>query len=124
MSGGEDDDYLAGDSGNDTLFGESGEDTLEGGDGQDVLQGGAGNDKLVGGSGQDTFVFGTDDGRDRITDFESGDKILLEDFASHSDDLLVAYRDGGTVIDYCGTTIIVQGVTLSEDDIRGMQKNS
>lgn len=85
-------------SGNDTIDALDGDDTLIGGYGSDTLYGGNGNDvlggniadvdyagdRLYGGAGDDTFSFyhpgaSLDAGgkRDRIMDFESGDKIDL-----------------------------------------------
>ncbi len=64
------DNRLYGLGGNDKLFGDLGNDWLDGGKNNDVLTGGAGND---------TFFFdnlGTS-GVDRITDFGSGDRLLL-----------------------------------------------
>ena len=43
-----------------------------------VLEGAGGDDRLEGGSGDDVFVFGPGHGHDRITDFSSGDVILIE----------------------------------------------
>lgn len=65
-------DMLSGGSGNDTLVGENQADTL---------YGGAGNDLLSGGEGGDQFVFDValaTGGIDEITDFGSGDVIVLD----------------------------------------------
>ena len=86
LDGGREDDRLYGGDGMDELMGGSGDDMLDGGSGDDMLMGGADDDMLTGGLGNDTFKFGTNDGNDTITDFESvrdfstggsADKIML-----------------------------------------------
>lgn len=70
---------LVGMRGNDKLYGLAGNDVLDGGTGTDWLEGGVGNDTLSGGLGDDSFFFdnkGTS-GKDRITDFGTGDRLLL-----------------------------------------------
>lgn len=92
------DDLLIGRAGNDTLLGGDGNDNLQGFSGDDILNGGAGEDvligtnilqtadidTLIGGAGNDSFVLGDltatfyqRSGYARITDFETGDKILV-----------------------------------------------
>jgi hypothetical protein len=82
---------LDGRSGNDTIDGGAGADSLLGRDGNDVLVGGSGADRLSGGAGRDTLTGGADadvfvfdrtsdinpTAPDRITDWQSGDKIDL-----------------------------------------------
>ena len=75
-------DLLNGGSGDDNLDGGRGADTLNGGDGSDYLYGRLGADVLTGGSGSDLFVYSEIAhssgryGKDRITDFVSGeDKV-------------------------------------------------
>ncbi|QYK41531.1 MAG: S8 family serine peptidase [Paracoccaceae bacterium] len=85
LLGGAGDDRLWGGGGNDVLSGGDGDDRLNGGDGDDRLIGGAGRDILTGGAGADVFVFRPGDAppdgmRDRITDFDAGDRILFEGF--------------------------------------------
>jgi VCBS repeat-containing protein len=104
------DDLLFGGSGRDQLYGGNGADRLDGGTGNDRLAGGQGNDLLTGGAGNDIFVFGKSGGADRITDFQAGDKILLEDgvsVKSHSfadvngdgvDDLVVQLSSGSVTL--------------------------
>lgn len=81
-------DMLYGGAGNDTLLGGYGQDHLSGGTGRDVLfglggddtlEGGAGFDRLTGGNGDDAFVFRAGFGRDRVNDFQAGDKVVLAD---------------------------------------------
>lgn len=59
LEGGSQDDYLVGGSGSDTLNGDQGNDVLLGGSGNDSLNGGPGDDILVGGTGNDTLNGGT-----------------------------------------------------------------
>ncbi|CAM5303654.1 calcium-binding protein [Thauera mechernichensis] len=77
---------LYGGAGHDLLLGGDGDDVLNGGDGDDYLIGGLGSDTLTGGAGADTFVFVGRDGLDGsgnvITDFEEGDRILIDGFAT------------------------------------------
>jgi len=85
---------LVGSSFNDTLTGDAQSNQIVGGAGNDVIRGGTGSDTLSGGAGNDRFVFGTPAeaglglpgvggtgfgsmGRDRITDFQLGDRIDL-----------------------------------------------
>jgi len=86
--------HLVGSSFNDTLTGDAQSNQIAGGAGNDVIRGGMGADSLSGGAGNDRFVFGTPAeaglglpgvgstgmgsiGRDRITDFQLGDRIDL-----------------------------------------------
>jgi Ca2+-binding RTX toxin-like protein len=95
--GGSGNDTLTGDAGYDTLAGGAGLDTLTGGEGVDVLYGGAdgdilhgggdddwiygdiGCDTLTGGTGVDRFVGDLSElNGDRITDYQTGEKIILD----------------------------------------------
>jgi VCBS repeat-containing protein len=88
---------LAGGAGFDTLIGGDGFDNLNGGDGDDSLDGGAGDDWLKGGIGVDTLTGGTGIDRfegnlselngDRITDYESGERIVLDGSLSGTDNV-------------------------------------
>jgi Ca2+-binding RTX toxin-like protein len=72
---------LSGGDGNDTLEGGDGHDRLDGGDGDDFLYGQIGNDILTGGAGADSFVFeaaAAYNGRDTITDFNTGEGDVLD----------------------------------------------
>ena len=72
-------DTLQGTSSDELLVGLGGADTLNGLGGSDELRGGAGGDTHTGGAGADRFVFfSTQTGANVITDFESGDVIVLE----------------------------------------------
>ncbi len=79
LTGGDGADVLNGEAGNDTLTGASGNDVLIGDAGDDILTGGAGDDILTGGAGADIFRFlsPTDNGYDKISDFDSSDKIYI-----------------------------------------------
>jgi len=80
--------YLDGGEGHDELYGGWDRDTLIGGAGNDILKGHLGGDMMTGGSGFDKFHVGHsynlgDQGectkeRDIITDFEQGDRIIIE----------------------------------------------
>lgn len=145
VSGGANRDTLDGGEGNDTLEGNGSDDKLMGKDGDDSLDGGAGNDKLIGGAGADTirggdgddmlwgdetkrsstvedadvFVFDSDDGNDRVMDFQDDiDTIFLE--GSNGTDFTVTDVKGGNVlIEYGSTTILVYGMSQADimDDI-------
>jgi Ca2+-binding RTX toxin-like protein len=80
LFGGDGRDSVRGGTGNDILAGQEGADTLYGDGGSDTLAGGTGIDKLYGGSGADKFVVGSKKAGDvdRIMDFSSGDRILVE----------------------------------------------
>jgi hypothetical protein len=107
-------DVLRGAGGDDYLYGASGADRLSGRSGDDLLSGGRGNDRLLGGEGQD-FLFG-DDGRDRlsggaghdtffvnggdrITDYKTGEAIVIHapGGGSLEYDSGVLYYDGDAV---------------------------
>lgn len=110
------DDTLDGGSGNDRLHGGDGNDTIDGGDGWDIIEGGEGNDTLTGGAGNDYFYFTIDDGTDTITDFEPGKDILLFEDAE-ADEVEVSYKDGNTIVQFGHTTVILQGVDATHDNI-------
>ena len=69
---------LTGTDSGELLVGLGGDDTLNGQGGNDELRGGAGNDDLSGGGGNDRFVFfSSQTGANAITDFGTGDVIVL-----------------------------------------------
>ncbi len=123
LYGGDGRDVLSGGRGNDVLDGGDGRDILEGGRGWDILTGGGGNDIMSGGAGGDIFVFEQDFGRDRITDFDTGDGNALSlgdvldlsgrdepdhdvlDFSAFgitADDVQLTQRGGDTVVQMTG----------------------
>jgi Ca2+-binding RTX toxin-like protein len=89
-------DRLKGLSGSDMLSGGSGDDRLLGGGGRDFLFGDDGRDRLSGGGGRDTFFV---NGHDRITDYQTGEDIVIE------------ARGGGT-IEYHSGTLYYDGVAI------------
>lgn len=122
LLGGAGNDTMGGGFGNDKLVGGKGRDTLTGEAGKDVLNGGLGNDLLNGGTGRDQFIFdgGTDEGRDRIADFDiSQDQIRISD--ANVSDVTIGKAGLGTRIELSsGTEIILIGVdasTITVDDL-------
>ena len=72
-------DTLTGTSDGELLVGLGGADTLSGQGGDDELRGGEGDDTYTGGAGRDRFVFFSGEtGAKAITDFASGDVIVLK----------------------------------------------
>ena len=116
LDGGRGRDTLNGGADSDFLFGGQGRDTLLGGDGNDTLHGGTGNDFLTGGSGRDVFVFEAGDGRDRVTDFTSGEDVLdLSAFGTTFEDIQLRDTKHGVRIDVGDVDIFLVGLTV--DDI-------
>ncbi|MBI9081281.1 MAG: hypothetical protein JEY79_16260 [Pseudodesulfovibrio sp.] len=129
--GGDGNDEVYGGAGNDTVYGGSGNDWMEGGEGNDTMYGGsgnntitggAGNDSLSGGFGADIFVFGTGDGSDVIEYFNPAvDKF---DFQQGSrDDLNATSQGGNTTFSFGGTTVVLEGVQMTADEIWACQNN-
>ena len=72
-------DTLTGTSSGELLVGLGGDDDLSGLAGNDELRGGSGDDDLTGGAGSDRFVFfAGQTGAKAITDFASGDVVVLK----------------------------------------------
>ncbi|WP_224823871.1 Hint domain-containing protein [Cognatishimia sp. MH4019] len=86
--GGAGDDILDGEHGSDTIEGGAGRDAIDGGTGDDTLSGGAGDDTLTGGAGNDIFEWNVGDGKDVITDFNSGNSGTLDDGDSTNNDFV------------------------------------
>lgn len=99
-------DILHGADGGAFLYGGRGNDRLMGGRGDDVIAGGPHDDTLTGGAGADTFVVHADGGADRITDFASGDRLVLSGIASFTQRRTLA----GMVIEADGVSVLLQGV--------------
>lgn len=126
LQGGNGNDTLQGNGGNDWLVGGNGDDTLTGGSGRDVLEGGAGDDQLTGGTGRDAFLFERNGGSDTISDFNSGnDVIVLKGFTGPNGGPLtfnqlsadITEQNGDSVIDVGNTSITVNNVTnLNQSD--------
>ena len=73
------DDTLTGSDSGELLAGLDGGDRMSGLGGDDELRGGDGSDALTGGAGRDRFVFfSSDTGAKVITDFASGDVVVLK----------------------------------------------
>lgn len=116
MWGGEGNDTIGGDAGDDFLCGGDGNDNIWGGDGNDTLYGDCGNDILSGGAGNDVFMFDENQGSDTITDFNKDeDKFLLRDISR--EDLKVTTEGGNTIMSFKGTTVTLQGVEMTEDEV-------
>lgn len=118
--GGDGRDAISGDDGSDGVWAGSGNDIIRGGFGNDTLHGGAGNDTMRGGPGNDMLtgaqnadVFVLDGGRDFISDFDSGEDVLV--FLSDAE-IEMSLQGGHTVIEWQagaqGGTVTVMGVNL------------
>lgn len=140
VDGGANRDRLYGEEGNDTMNGGGSDDKVYGGAGEDVLLGGGQNDRVYGGDDSDTiiggadddvlygdnpdgnddegwadtFVFDSDDGNDKVFDFESGlDTIDLIDGGSYT-----LTNDGNnSYLTYGSTTVIFYDEILVDADI-------
>ena len=117
------DDMVYGGDGDDMIDGGAGNDMLKGMDGNDTIMGGDDDDMLTGGAGNDTFQFDADDGDDMITDFQTGDMIMLGAAAiSMSEaEAVIASRmpisGGGHKYTWGKTTFSVQDDPLVMDDL-------
>ena len=79
-----------------------------------VLNGLAGDDVLTGGLGADRFVFDKASGKDRITDFSSGDSIALDAYIAAGIHPSILAAATGALIDLgSGNTILLTGVGVS-----------
>ncbi|MEF2229337.1 MAG: hypothetical protein V3571_00255 [Pseudodesulfovibrio sp.] len=111
------DDLMDGGDGDDMISGQNGEDTLIGGAGDDTLDGGDDNDILSGGSGSDVFVFDSHDGQDVITDFRPGEDQLAFNGIQNPGQLGVTVQEGSTVITYGDTTVTLEGVEMTAEQV-------
>jgi Ca2+-binding RTX toxin-like protein len=120
ITGNDADNLLLGFGSSDELLGGAGNDTIDGGDGEDRIVGGAGNDHLWGGTGADEFNFErgwTDRGHDIIYDFESGDRIVVDDTISFATIRAGMRQVGeGVVITFDGAN----SVTLADTSLRSI----
>lgn len=106
------------------LFGGRGNDLLFGNAAADLLVGAWGDDLMTGAAGNDRFVFGSDSGRDRITDFDPTNDIIEVDqgingqhIASPETLLAAAFTDplGNAVIDFgAGNQLTLQGLSIDQ----------
>ena len=120
MSGGSGNDVMMGGMGNDDMSGGSGNDTVDGGIGDDSIYGGFGsdgNDVLSGGSGADTFVFGSNHGSDTVTDFNPNQDFLQLLGVESIDNINVEVMDGNTVITFGDTTITLEGLEMTLEQV-------
>lgn len=118
VSGGDGRDHVSGGAGNDTVDGAAGDDRVIGHGGDDVLDGGAGNDTLLGGTGNDTLTGGAD--ADRFVFFVGGGDDLITDFVSGEDVIVIRDIAGATIdIDTSGadTIITVDGLSITVSDV-------
>ena len=108
LIGGENDDVLHGGRGDDFLSGGAGDDVLKGGRGDDFLTGGAGDDVLKGGQGADDFwiQYLTNNGSDKITDFEPGADLIA----------LPGRTVNGVPVGYTGFDALSLSTSRSGDD--------
>lgn len=92
-------DNIAGSSQMDVIYGGAGKDKIDAGGGDDRIWSQAANDILTGGKGADRFYFAYDKfGRDRITDFDVDQDVLILDSPDYA-----TFRDGDdTVIKIVG----------------------
>ncbi len=120
IRGGNGNDRLFGNRGADNLKGQAGDDVLNGGFGNDRLDGGAGNDVMTGSLGADDFVFAT--GRDRVTDFQDNDQIVLNGSAPirNYGDLRAnhMFQSGQDVLIYdgLGNSLLLEDTLLAQLD--------
>lgn len=139
------DDNVVGGAGNDSIYGGSGNDTVSGGTGHDSIDGGWGDDSIFGGSGNDTIRGDTGDdtlrGGTGADDFVfghtytaggEGDDVIM-DFNPHEDrlvfeglryeDLHVSYGEGKTYISYGQSTLTLEGLMLTKDQVWNTANN-
>lgn len=118
LYGNDGDDWIYGGDGIDALYGGTGNDALFGDAGDDFLQGESGNDTLTGGLGNDLFFFnGATEGADVITDFQTGDVVLLANygFTSLADIKSHMTQSGSSVILSTAATSSVTFLNRSVD---------
>lgn len=111
-----------------TISGNSKNNVIIGGNGDDSLWGGVGNDILMGGNGTDVFVYKPGEGKDTITDYESGELLSIlggtfKNSSFNKNTLTLSIDGGGSVIfknvtsstafNVNGTTYKVNGKTLA-----------
>ncbi len=107
LTGGQNEDTLAGLDGDDTLFGGNGQDRLYGGSGNDSLDGGQGDDRLYGGDGDDSLDGGL--GQDRLYGGDGDDIIDTGDTANNKSVDTVFGGDGDDTILSSGNQDVLNG---------------
>lgn len=113
-------DLILGNRGDDMLLGGEGNDRLFGGAGIDTIGGGPGVDHLKGGKGADVFVFAPGDGRDRIADFRSGDRLDFSALGAAPGAVRLKAVDDGTLVRIGDVRVVLvdverQSIDRSED---------
>ena len=86
LTGTPENDYIDGGNGKDFLSGKAGDDLILGGKDRDTIDGGIGDDELWGDEGNDVFIYRSGYEKDKIYDFEPGEKIKLLGFEEFDDD--------------------------------------
>ena len=122
LCGGDGKDKLLGGNGSDWLDAGAGDDRLEGGNSPDTLAGGAGADTITGGNSPDRFIFGTDFGRDVLTDFDAKNEVIqmAPSMFGSFDDLMANAEQVGkdVVITYDADNVLtLKNVKLSSLDV-------
>ena len=115
-------DYIDGGNGRDFLSGKAGNDLILGGKGRDNIDGGIGDDELWGEEGNDVFIYRPGYGKDKIYDFEPGEKIKLLGFEEFDDE---EFEDSITDITLTSGVNAAQ-ITFNDKDILhivGVSKN-
>jgi Ca2+-binding RTX toxin-like protein len=116
-------DTLTGDAHANKLVGGAGNDTLIGGGGNDTLTGGAGADKLTGGAGNVKFAYtsvsdSTSAAHDLITDFHTGDKIVLSSIDANT---ALAGRQSfhlGATKGHAGDVVVTYNAAHNETEVK------
>ncbi|MGC6366894.1 MAG: tandem-95 repeat protein [Candidatus Marinamargulisbacteria bacterium] len=119
------DDVLTGQIGNDVLVSSTGNDVLVGGKGNDTLVSSKDGGVLVGGEGDDRFLIQSGDQTTlTIYDFESGDKINLDDFGTvrsfedlEMQDVIVDNESYLAIKIDSKNTLMVKGITSADDTL-------
>ena len=108
------------------VFPTNGDDTINGKIGNDTIDGLGGNDVLTGGMGSDTFVFGSNFGKDVITDFRAtgpNSDILQFSHDAFSDFAAVLAHAAQVGSDVVITLDAADTVTLQNVHLSSLQNN-
>lgn len=122
---------ILGGSGNDILLGGSGNQRLVGGGGNDVLFGGWGNDSLRGSGGADIFRFETNNGTDKIEDFDgvAGDRVHIRGYSAWQsieqvgNDVVVTFAANHKLI-FLGRTVADVQLSYFVFDVAAIARNN
>ena len=117
---------IDGKGGNDAIAGDDGNDTLIGGSGNDHLAGDLGRNKLTGNDGNDKFFFQLKDGKtgySEITDYESGDKIVVKGKIYKNMKAIKKGKD--TLLTYNGKDMaLIRNASLNKNDVVNQDKKN